>query len=76
MKRLSILVLAMVFLFTISPSTFAGMVESWGYDDNGQVSNTPIGNNFVSVTGGGTHSVAIKDDGSLVTWGDNFWGFP
>ena len=48
-------------------------IVSWGWNDYGQVSNTPTGYGFVAVAGGGDHSLALKTDGSVVSWGyDNY----
>jgi hypothetical protein len=47
---------------------------AWGQDDEGQVSNTPAGTDFVAVSAGLFYSVALRADGSLVAWGDNLWG--
>jgi N6-adenosine-specific RNA methylase IME4 len=48
-----------------------GALESWGSDWYGEVSNTPITNDFTQVATGSQHSVALKADGSLVSWGYN-----
>lgn len=53
-----------------------------GYQGNGSINNVlspkQIGSGYSLVaTGGGTtgaHTVALKSDGSLWTWGDNFYG--
>jgi len=38
------------------------------------VTDTPGGTGFVAVACGGLHSVALKTDGSLVSWGDDTYG--
>jgi alpha-tubulin suppressor-like RCC1 family protein len=53
------------------PATPQGGLVSWGYNGEGQVSNTPGGADFVAVAAGRGHSVAIRADGSLVSWGWN-----
>ncbi|MDP7245978.1 MAG: hypothetical protein QF389_05310, partial [Planctomycetota bacterium] len=40
----------------------SGLIVSWGRDNYGQVSNTPPGNDFVSLAGGAFHSLAILED--------------
>jgi alpha-tubulin suppressor-like RCC1 family protein len=59
---------------------------SWGYNNNGQLGvndttfrSTPVttllgGNNWKSIAGGGVHTVALKTDGTLWTWGYNNFG--
>ena len=52
-----------------------GTLTDWGWYDY----EVPVGEDFVAVsvsTGQGSsgHCVAIKDDGSLVAWGDNTYG--
>ena len=56
---------------------------SWGYNNNGQLGvndttfrSTPVttllgGNNWKSIAGGGVHTVALKTDGTLWSWGYN-----
>ena len=38
-----------------------GSIASWGNDQHGQVSNTPIGTGFTQVAAGNRHSVALGD---------------
>jgi len=51
----------------------AGSVNAWGRNNQGQ-SNAPAGKNYVTIAGGGEHSIAIKEDGSLTGWGSNSYG--
>jgi alpha-tubulin suppressor-like RCC1 family protein len=63
-----------------------GTLWVWGQNDNGQLGNntvnniiTPIttfsgGTNWKEVACGRTHTVAIKTDGTLWTWGASFFG--
>jgi alpha-tubulin suppressor-like RCC1 family protein len=63
-----------------------GSLWTWGYNSFGQlgVNNTtdrltPVttllgGNNWKSIACGGGHTIALKTDGSLWTWGNNFDG--
>ncbi len=49
-------------------------IEGWGRDNYGQITDIPDGSDFVSIASGGDHSVAIRQDGSLVAWGYNVYG--
>ncbi len=46
-------------------------IIAWGYDNHGQVSNVPDGNEFIAVAAGKWHCIAINSDGSLAGWGYN-----
>ena len=63
-----------------------GSVVAWGYDRNGQVTGTPtdepaiarpvtLGGQVLSgvtaIAAGGDHTVALRNDGSVVVWGYN-----
>jgi len=51
-----------------------GTVIGWGYNSSGQTT-VPSGlSNVVSVSGGSSHSLALKADGTVVAWGDNGYG--
>lgn len=70
-----------IFCFIICCAITAGSVPqpygplvAWGIDNKGQVSDVPAGNNFVNVTGGWEHAVALRSDGTLAAWGDNTYG--
>jgi alpha-tubulin suppressor-like RCC1 family protein len=53
-------------------STSKGTVYAWGTNGQGQSSPpASIGNHAVQVAGGSGFSVALKDDGTVVCWGDN-----
>jgi alpha-tubulin suppressor-like RCC1 family protein len=63
-----------------------GTLWTWGYNYYGQLGNntttnrsTPVttfagGTNWKQVSGGGNHTAAIKTDGTLWTWGRNYFG--
>ncbi len=48
-----------------------GSLEAWGWNEDGQVSGAPAGDDFAAVAAGGRHGVAIRGDGSLVSWGSH-----
>ena len=50
-----------------------GIIYGWGNDDYGQAT-VPVGNDFVAIAAGDVHSLALKSDGSIVGWGDNYDG--
>ena len=63
-----------------------GTLWTWGYNITGQLGintitnrSTPVttfagGTNWKQVSAGGIHIAAIKTDGTLWVWGDNFYG--
>lgn len=66
-----------------------GTVWTWGNNSAGQLGNGAIDSNsiyvhqptqvqglsgVVSLTGGGTHTLAVKNDGTVWAWGYNFYG--
>ena len=48
-----------------------GEIYGWGWNDNGQVT-VPDGNDFVAIAAGDYHSLALRSDGTLVGWGNNY----
>jgi len=47
---------------------------AWGDNYFGQC-NVPAGlSDVVAVAGGGEHSLALKQDGTVVAWGANYYG--
>ena len=46
-----------------------GTIVSWGWDEYGQVGDTPTGTDFVAIAAGDVHGMAIRSDGSIVAWG-------
>jgi len=50
-----------------------GQIYGWGRNDFG-AATPPDGNDYVAITAGYTHSLALKSDGSVVGWGANVSG--
>lgn len=49
-----------------------GSLNVWGdYSSRGKISDAPTGNNFTMAEIGEWHGVALRIDGSLVSWGDD-----
>lgn len=72
MRKYTILVVLVLLAFT--PLAFADMITGWGNDSFGQVSNIPDGDDFVSISAGVGHGLALRADGSLAAWGDSRYG--
>ena len=72
LKLLNTLAFCLFALASLAPAQSS--IISWGYDANNQVSNTPLGTDFVAIAGGGNHSLGLKVDGSIESWGDDWFG--
>jgi hypothetical protein len=51
----------------------AGSILGWGYNYYGQAT-PPTGNNYIAISTGWYHSLALRSDGSIVGWGGNWNG--
>ncbi|HRJ08826.1 MAG TPA: choice-of-anchor D domain-containing protein [Prosthecobacter sp.] len=57
-------------------ATGSGMVVAWGNNSSGQT-NVPAGlNDVTAIAAGNAHTVALKADGTLLSWGLNISGQP
>jgi hypothetical protein len=66
----------MALLIAVSDAVHAndGSIVAWGRNRFGEC-NVPTPNNgFMSIAGGGEHSLGLKSDGSIVAWGRNNYG--
>ena len=70
--RLALTVSA-AFVLLASQGVWGGELVAWGWNDYGQC-DVPPGNDYVAVSGGDYHSIALKSNGSLAAWGRNQWG--
>ena len=69
MRRLTAVIVGLVCALGVLHRAEAAPITSWGNDDLGQVTNTPAGNGFTAIAGGGYHSLALAADGSIASWG-------
>ncbi len=53
-----------------------GILAGWGQGPSGQITDIPSGINFATVDAGKDHCVALKGDGSIVSWGYSLPGQP
>ena len=67
-------VIGIVLLHMVAALGKAGSLVVWGEDSYGVIRNTPEGSDFVAVSAGGDHCVALRSDGSLVDWGQDTYG--
>lgn len=77
MRGKTILVVAVVLATTVNVwTTVTGEIVAWGQGGIGSgnvVSTVPAGTDYVAIAAGHHHSSALKDDGSIVSWGtDSF----
>ena len=49
----------------------ADELRAWGQDASGQVSDLPVGADYVAIAAGDEHGLARKSDGTVVAWGQN-----
>ena len=56
-----------------SSNAFAAEIVAWGDNTHGQC-EVPTGKDYVAITAGMYHSIALRFDGSIVAWGDNTAG--
>lgn len=60
-------------VLSLPESVLAGSIVCWGLGNRGQTSN-PAGSDFAAIAAGGEHSLALRDDGTIVSWGGDTSG--
>jgi alpha-tubulin suppressor-like RCC1 family protein len=60
-------------VFTIYGPGYPGYLVGWGRNTYGQC-DVLAGGDYLAITSGWGHSVALKSDGSIVAWGSDFSG--
>jgi hypothetical protein len=73
--RIYRLVVAIFFVAGFCPCSagLAGQIIAWGSNDNGQC-DVPDGNDFVAISAGLSHGLALRSNGKIVAWGSNKFG--
>jgi len=61
--------IALLCLQSAASAQTTGTVVAWGYNEYGQCDVPPALNGVGAVGGGSAHSVAMKEDGTVVAWG-------
>ena len=51
--------------------TLRSSLVSWGDDNYGQVTDTPKDSNFTTISANRWHTIALKEDGTIVSWGND-----
>ncbi len=55
---------------------YPGMVSAWGADDEGQLERPADLTNTLAIAAGEYHSLAVKENGTVVQWGFNWADVP
>ena len=67
------LALGLLLLGTGTTNAHADEIVVWGVDDQGMVSNAPLGSDFTKISSCFNSAIALREDGSIAVWGaDNF----
>jgi alpha-tubulin suppressor-like RCC1 family protein len=78
MKIKSLIACAVVAAVVVGPRWALGQsdlgIAAWGNNDDGQCNVPSPNTGFVAIAAGGGHSLGLKDDGSILAWGDNYYG--
>ena len=69
-KQHSTSVAAAVFCLLIVQSALAGSIVGWG----SKVVGVDLDGGFAAIATTGGNSLGLKQDGSIVAWGNNYWG--
>ena len=73
MKHSTILII-LILTGISSAQPYSGSILAWGDNYYGQCSVPEPNQNFVAVSSGDIHVLALKTNGSIVAWGDNTYG--
>ena len=57
------------YAFKANRAARPGYIIGFGQDENGKSSRPPDGNDFVAISAGKATNIALRTDGSVVTWG-------
>jgi alpha-tubulin suppressor-like RCC1 family protein len=71
-KVITLFILVVLAGSVVAKATDAGSIVSWGaiaFD-----SKEPDANDFVTISAGVNSSLALKSNGSIIGWGDNYYG--
>ena len=77
MRRLrmhDLMVVALAASTCFALPAWSGQLVAWGSDSAGQVSDVPVGADYVAIAAGDAFGLALTSDGSVVAWGQNGHG--
>ena len=73
MKLVSLIVATLLLTVGVASAASASEIKVWGIRPE-MISDVPSGRDFVQVSAGWDHAVALERDGSITAWGSNQYG--
>ncbi len=73
--KISLWIVIVLLIIVLQPCALysAGQIVGWGLNDRGQC-DVPVGNDFIALSAGAYHGLAVSSNGKLVAWGSNRQG--